>query len=313
MTIRHLTIFSEVCHLNSITKAAERLNMSQPAVSSAIRELETYYQTKLFERMNRRLYLTEPGQYLLQHADSVLAQLDEAKEYLSDIASATQIRIGSNVSFGESHLADVITDFRNAYPDIPVCTTIQNSGHVGDLLLRNQLDFAIADDLSASSCFHQHFLLSEEMVAACSPDCKFLRERTDFREQNDNRLSPSSPIVLKPADLAHIPLLLREMGSGSRTIIDQLLRAYNISATIAAESTSTQVLIEFARCGHGLLLLPRTILSPCFASGSLVPLTISGVSLSRNYYLVFHKSKFFTQSMKRFLAHLTGQTNPPLS
>ena len=118
MTIRHLTIFSEVCHLNSITKAAERLNMSQPAVSSAIRELETYYQTKLFERMNRRLYLTEPGQYLLQHADSVLAQLDEAKEYLSDIASATQIRIGSNVSFGESHLADGLPERIPGHPGL---------------------------------------------------------------------------------------------------------------------------------------------------------------------------------------------------
>ena len=65
MTLRHLRIFSEVCRQESITLAAERMNMAQPAVSYAIRELESYYGTKLFERMNRRLYITESGEQLL--------------------------------------------------------------------------------------------------------------------------------------------------------------------------------------------------------------------------------------------------------
>lgn len=61
MTLRHFHIFSTVCKKESITKAAEELNMAQPAVSFAIRELESYYGTKLFERMNRRLYITDAG------------------------------------------------------------------------------------------------------------------------------------------------------------------------------------------------------------------------------------------------------------
>ena len=289
MTLRHLTIFSEVCHQLSITKAADRLNMSQPAVSTAIRELESYYQTRLFERMNRRLYLTQAGEYLLHHADAVLAELDETKKHLADAASAAQIRIGSNVSFGQSYLADIITSFRQKYPDIPVLVTIQNSGSVEELLLRNQLDFAIADDLSDSESFHRRLLLSEDVVAACSPDCAFL------------------PDIIPPESLSRVPLLLREKGRGSRTVTDQLLRAYGVNATIAAESISTQILIEFALRGHGLLLLPRAVLAPYFSAGALVPVAIAGVSLSRSYYLVYHRSKFLTQSMRRFLAHLDKQ------
>ena len=79
MTLRHFHIFSTVCKKESITKAAEELNMAQPAVSFAIRELESYYGTKLFERMNRRLYITDAGKQLLVYADSVLAQCKEAK------------------------------------------------------------------------------------------------------------------------------------------------------------------------------------------------------------------------------------------
>ena len=66
MTLRHLEIFRSVCQAESITLAAEHLNMTQPAVSQAIRELESFYRTKLFERMNRRIYITESGRTLLQ-------------------------------------------------------------------------------------------------------------------------------------------------------------------------------------------------------------------------------------------------------
>ena len=62
MTLRHLKIFTEVCRMGSITKAAENLNMAQPAISNAIRELESFYQVKLFERMNRRIYITDVGE-----------------------------------------------------------------------------------------------------------------------------------------------------------------------------------------------------------------------------------------------------------
>lgn len=304
MTIRHLTIFSEVCRNESITRAADSLNMSQPAVSSAIRELEAYYQTKLFERMNRRLYITEAGRYLLHHADAILTQLAEAKSFLTDIDSATQIRIGSNVSFGQNRLAGLITDFTQKYPGIPVQITIQNSGDVEELLLRNQLDFAIADDLTDSACFHHQLLLSEDMAAACSPDCVYLQEIFSGSGAEHMHSDP-----LTPDDLARIPLLLREKGSGSRTIADNLFRSCAVHPTVVVESTDTQALIEFALRGHGLVLLPRVFLIPHFQTGRLVELPVGDGdtkrTLSRNYYLVYHRSKFLTQSMKLFLSHLT--------
>ena len=85
MTLRHLEIFSTVCAQGSFTRAAEKLNMAQPAVSLAIRELEVFYNVRLFERMNRRVYLTEAGRTLWQYADTVLSQFQESVEVLRDI------------------------------------------------------------------------------------------------------------------------------------------------------------------------------------------------------------------------------------
>ena len=87
MTLRHLEIFSAVCAQESFTRAAEQLNMAQPAVSLAIRELEVFYNVRLFERMNRRVYLTEAGRTLRQYADTVLSQFQESVEVLRERVS----------------------------------------------------------------------------------------------------------------------------------------------------------------------------------------------------------------------------------
>ena len=146
MTLRHFHIFSTVCKKESITKAAEELNMAQPAVSFAIRELESYYGTKLFERMNRRLYITDAGKQLLVYADSVLAQCNEAKDVLSDINAMTQIRLGANVSVGNSWLQNCIDGFEKIHPEIPIYTSVQNSSQLEKQLLYNNLDFAFMDE-----------------------------------------------------------------------------------------------------------------------------------------------------------------------
>ena len=82
MTRRHLIIFVEACHCQSFSKAAEHLNTTQPAVSLAIRELEAHYGVKLFERMNRRIYLTQAGRALLAQAEEILWGFQEAEDLL---------------------------------------------------------------------------------------------------------------------------------------------------------------------------------------------------------------------------------------
>lgn len=168
MTLKHLRIFAEVCRMESITEAAKNLNMAQPAVSNAIRELEAFYQVKLFERMNRRLYITNAGEYLRGYADSILTQFEESRDILQDIAASTRIRIGSNVSFGANYLPKIISDFQSIHPEIPLFTMIQNSSHIEDCLLHNELDFAIVDNLSSHAGIRQTLIKEESMVALCS-------------------------------------------------------------------------------------------------------------------------------------------------
>lgn len=312
MTLKHLRIYREVCRMESITKAAESLNTTQPAVSTAVRELESFYQVKLFERMNRKIYITEAGKVLLEYADSILSQFDESKDILRDIATSTRIRIGSNVSFGSASLPNLIANFRKLHPEIPIYTTIANSSQIEEALLRNELDFAIVDRLNDNEKLRRMPFKEDQMCALCSPDFYYPISNKGVSEHN----TPKGDFVNKQSmcqsnftmidalslrDFAHIPLLLREPGSGSRDMLDKIFHINGITPHIALESISTQALLEFCLLGQGVLFLSSEQAKRYIDSGQLIRLNLSDFDLTRQYDLIYHTKKYITKSMHRFI------------
>lgn len=116
MTKRHFTIFAEVCRQMSFSKAAEALNTTQPTVSLAIKELEEHYGVRLFERMNRRIYMTEAGRALLSTAQEVLRGFQQAEDQLRK--APYRLRVGANVTFGATRLPRVLAQFRRKCPQV---------------------------------------------------------------------------------------------------------------------------------------------------------------------------------------------------
>lgn len=149
MTRKHFTIFVEVCRFLNFSQAAEALNTTQPAVSLAVKELESHYGVALFERMNRRVYLTPAGEALLATAQDVLRGFQEAEETLGQ-GRPLALRVGANVSFGEAGLAQVLGRFRQEHPQVRLRALVANSDKIQSLLAENQLDVGIVDGLGVS-------------------------------------------------------------------------------------------------------------------------------------------------------------------
>lgn len=281
MTIRHLQIFFEVCRSGSITKAAEYLNMTQPAVSRTIRELENYYGIRMFERMNRKLYITEAGEQLRSYADSILGQFEEARVVIRDKGQMTEVRVGVNASYGRSVLPKWLDDFSRQYPKIPWRLIVNNSKVIEDKVLSNELDFGIMDYPENPQFFRIEVLLDERMTAVCAQDFA-LPEHISIKE------------------LEQIPFLVREPGSGSRSYTEQIFIKNNIKPLIRMESISTQSLIEVCKSGLGVLFVPRILVSAYLEEGTLRELQIMEHMERRKYYLVHHKNKYLSKSMKMF-------------
>lgn len=286
MTLRHMKIFAEVCKQESITKAAERLNMTQPTVSIAIKELEAHYHTQLFERMNRRIYLTETGQELYQYAQTIIAQFQEAESRLSEQNTDYILRIGCNISYGATKLTEIMEKFSKEEPDTKYSLQIANSNQIETMLLNNSLDFAIVDNLNTSSHFVSKLLEQELLLPFCGKE---------FYQ------TIKTPFSLD--ELFSYPLLLREPGSGSRSVIDQMAQLYDLRMNLVMESTSTIAIIQGAIHNLGICILPESFRALGLLD-ALTPIEMKDSYFIRRYFLIHHKNKYLTPKMKKFFEYL---------
>ncbi len=285
MTLRHLDIFRTVCKSGSITAAADILGMSQPAVSIAVRELEAFYDTKLFERMNRQIYITETGKLLRNYTDTILTQFDESIDIIRNDKASPTCRIGVNVTCAETYLSGWINKIRQEIDGITLNIHINNTQEIEKMLTDNEIDLAIADNISKQAVFESRLLYSEKMCVVCAPGLY-----TD---------------KMSLADLMNKPLLLREKGSGARNSVEAAFLRQGAAPVPYIESISTLSIIHMAKNGLGYAILPAKSIEDELNSHALMETTITDQSFDRCYHLVYHKNKFLSESMKKVMAVLS--------
>ena len=284
MTRKHFTIFVEVCRFLNFSQAAEALNTTQPAVSLAVKELESHYGVALFERMNRRVYLTPAGEALLATAQDVLRGFQEAEETLGQ-GRPLALRVGANVSFGEAGLAQVLGRFRQEHPQVRLRALVANSDKIQSLLAENQLDVGIVDGLGVSERLRTQPLYQEDLVLAAAPG-RF-------------------PAPATVEELAALPLLLREPGSGLRSSVDRVFSQQGLAPQPLLESTSTAALAQAAKAGLGVAILPEALAQR--ESGLQVG-TVPEVRFFRQFACALHRQKASSPALEAFLALLRDQT-----
>ncbi len=282
MTFRHFEIFTTVCSKESFTLAADALNIAQPAVSVAIRELEAYYGCKLFERMNRRIYITESGKVLLQYAQTILSQREESLRILKDNQAMGSCHFGVHVSFGETKLALILAEVSRSTPPIDVRVYSNNSRKIEQMVLENRLDFVVTDHVTHSNHFLAEPLNSESLLVVCA---------TDF----------PAPDMLTLPELAKQKLLVRESGSGVRNSVDAAFQAVGCTICPVLESISTACLLNCVRSGVGIAILPESLVQQPIEEGHLRVIKTDSNLLFRRYYILSHQNKYHTTATRRVM------------
>lgn len=287
MTLRHIRIFEEICRADcNMTRAAEEMHMSQPAVSLAISELEHYYGVKLFDRISRRLHLSEAGKQFRLYAQGILMTFDDMEKSIRNWDALGKIRVGASVSIGSALMPDFAKSFSKECPETELVVRIDRSDRLQEALIAGDLDLALIEG-------HVHH---ENLVAE------------DFME--DSLAAIASPDL--PLPEGNIPMelfmkqrfLLREVGSGTREIFNNAIISAGYDVPDPAwESLSTAALVHAAEVGLGVAIIPKRMVPD---TDALRLLTIDGVNFSRKYQIVIHKNKFLTTAGKKFLEICKG-------
>ena len=177
MTIRHLRIFIEVVDSGKMSTAASRLFISQPTVSQAIKELEEHYGGLLFERLSRKLYITEKGQRLLSYARNVVKQFDDMEEMMIQDSHVKKIKIGATNTVGNCILGDVINAFKEINPQTEIYSYVNNTKNIEEKLLRSELDIAIIEGRVKSPDLISIPELNDFLVLICSARHPFAKKK----------------------------------------------------------------------------------------------------------------------------------------
>lgn len=286
MTLRHMIIFRTVCESDyNSTKAAEQLHMTQPAISLAIKELEQYYGVRLFDRIGRRLKITDSGKLFLQYAIHITDLFDDMETGLRDWDSKGILRVGASITIGSQFMPGYVKAYSEICPGIDVRVVVEQSDTLEHKILTNALDFALIEGIPRDPRIIAAAYMQDQLSVLCSADKGWKQGQTISRQEFKKQR-----------------LLLREKGSGTRDVFDRVTAQAGIHITPAWEAMSTSTLINAAITGLGIAVLPSRMIQPALDSGQIITVNVEGLDFKRNFYVIRHKDKFLMPSAEKFIA-----------
>lgn len=284
MTLRHLEILKAVAETENFTKAAEKLYITQSAVSHAVRELEEQAGTLLFDRLNKSVRITESGRMLLEESLPLLASFQTLENRLGRLEQQSPIHIVSSITIASWRLPDILNRFQKLWPDIPVQVDVQSAADALEILQSGKAELAFLEGAPPEGPFISHPFSSYDITLVCSPG---------FFEE-------FQPTTVREA--AELPLLLREPGSAVRDTFDSALYLLGFSPRPRWTSVNSGALLEAAKSGLGIAVIPDVLAKDGLAQGELIALSLPELSLSNQMYLVYHKEKHITAPILDFLS-----------
>lgn len=266
MNLHHLAIFHAIAETGSMSAGAERMHISQPAVSRELKEFERRMGVLLFERMPRGMRLTEAGEMLRDYATRLfeIARMAEAAVRELSEARQGQLSIGASNTIGTYILPHLVARFRHAYPGIRISMFVGNTEQVSQGVsdLRFMLGF-VEGPVHMPGLQMEPFS-KDEIVPVVSSNHPLNRKKR-----------------LRNADLSGQPLLMREPGSGTRELIELCLHRHGILPGGIVEFGNTESIKQAVLHGGGIAWLPRVCTHRELVDGDLVKLPLKRLAIQR--------------------------------
>jgi len=261
---RHLRLVAEVARAESVTRAADRLNVTQSAVSHQLRDIEERLGTPLFIRSGRRMLLTAAGTHLVGAADRVLGEIARAEATVGRLArsQAGEFRVCTQCHTGYHWIPPLLEVLRRRFPDIEVRIAAEHTMRALDALLDAKLDLAIINT---------------------NPRDKRIRVRPLFEDEHAAIVPPSHPwtkrAFVSPQELANERLFLYSRSIEDSYLVQQVMRPAGVEPRQVTFLQLTEAIVEMVKAGMGVSVLPTWSIAPALAAGAVraVRITRSGV------------------------------------
>lgn len=289
LNFNRLRLFVAVVEYGSVTRAAEAISISQPAVTKAVHELERDLGLPLLDHVGRGVVPTEAGLLLANYARRIFALADEASRAMEDLRGLGRGRlaVGASTTIGIYLLPELLGSYRRRYPAIEVFLDIQNTQIVAERLREHLLDLALVEGpVEGDDLLIELFRLDELVLVT----------------------SPAHPLAIHGgatvSDLADAPFIMREPGSGTRDVVERSLAAAGIRPNVVMELGSTEAIKRAVAAELGVSIISRHTIGMEQALGRLAVVPVSGLHIERRLNVLQRRASHLTPAAAAFLALL---------
>lgn len=286
MDVAQLKMFTAVAEEKSFTAAAERLHVSQSAVSRQLKLLEEELGTLLFHRGKRGATLTDAGQILLAAAHRIAREIQDVASQISETQALQRgvLRIGGGMTVCLFVLPKLLRKFRAQYKDVDLHITTGTTEAILRLLRSREIDIALLTLPLVEPDLEVRPVLKEEMVVLTAPRHPLTRKRS-----------------IDPQVMARHPLILFEKGSNTRRVVDEFFLAAGIPVNVIMETENVDIIKSMVAAGLGVTIVPFGAIAADVRAGRFAWARLRGHRLYRETGWVFLKSDYLPRAVTEVL------------
>lgn len=289
MNRNHFALFLSVARAGSISGGALAARVSQPAVSKQVSALEDELGVKLLHRLPRGCRLTEAGELLAAQGRRWLSIEEEAERAVAQWRGLQRGRlaIGASQTIGAYLLPRMLADFHRKHPEIELVVRTENTEKIEDALKNGAIELGLTEGAAEAEELHSEKFFEDELVGV-APAGHVLIDKG----------------AIKAKEFCREPMILREVGSGTRAIFDRALTKKGLSCRPVLELSSPEAIKQAVSCGMGVAILSRLVVEAEVRAGTLGVVPITDLPLKRSLHRQHLKGLIPSPAVKAFLSQL---------
>lgn len=295
MNLSHFRVFKTLAETLNITKASKILDLSQPTINHNIYLLEQHYGAKLFDRSNKKLKITRFGEVLLKYVNQILDLVERSEQHINDLVGelSGNLTLGASHTIAENVLPKIMGMFSHDYPEVTIHLEVNNTQHIVDHILTNKLDLGLIEGPAAhENIISKPFMKDELLVVLPANHPLTVKKHLTLRE------------------VATLPFVLREEGSGTRVVMEATLKKAGLdpsSLNMVMELGNTQAVIGAVEAGLGATILSGLAVTKELQLKTVKTCRIANVNISRNFSVIVNKEKPLSSIVETFLYFITTE------
>jgi DNA-binding transcriptional LysR family regulator len=293
INLDQLRIFHAVTETRSFTRAAAVVHLTQPGISKHIKQMEEYYGLPLFDRLGKKVALTQAGEVLFEATREIMASIATAEQRIEELKGlhGGSLVLGASFPIGIYILPGVLAAFRRRYPAVHVALDISLAERILAQILANQVDLGLVSHEVHDARLTCTEFMSDKLVLIVPPGHRWAKKRS-----------------VKPGELLEETFVVAAAGAGTRAVVEERLKEKRIVLHNVIDFGNPEGAKRAVEAGLGVSIQARKLVERELAAGTLRGLVVSGMDARLGYFRVHRKDKYLSNATRAFLSLLETDT-----